>query len=356
MPSFEITQREARQPLLRFLQVRLHLSPEQALNLVRSGQVRIGPKPCRDPARPLRVGQHVDTPGGKGASDKVGGRRAHDRGSNHELAEILPFQIRYLDPDIVVVDKPPGVTTMRHPEEAAEFGARGRRYLPPTLAEMLPAALEHRQERSRGRIRPVHRLDKDTSGLVVFARTPQAEQDLGKQFRAHSVERTYLALVRGERVPARIESHLIADRGDGRRGSSQAGGQGKRAVTHARVLEKAGGFALVECRLETGRTHQVRIHLGEAGVPLCGERIYDRPIHGAPVPDGSGAPRLALHAASLGIVHPRTGKRMQWESGLPEDLASLWNRLRKRGANSPLTPPSDKKNVGRGSSRKDTEL
>src|SRR5439155_9104941 len=139
-------------------------------------------------------------------------------------------------------------------------------------------------------VRAVHRLDKETSGLVVFARTVEAERQLGQQFRAHTVERSYLAVVRGRAEPGRIESSLVEDRGDRRRGSSTRPGAGKRAVTHLTVVERLGDYTLVQCRLETGRTHQVRIHLGERGTPLCGERVYDRPVHGKPVPDPSGAP------------------------------------------------------------------
>src|SRR5262249_37057783 len=167
---------------------------------------------------------------------------------------------------------------MRHPYEAAEFGARGRRYLPATLAGLLPAIL------GGGRVRAVHRLDKETSGLVVFARTGAAERHLGKQFRAHTVERQYLAIVRGRARPQRIESWLVRDRSDGRRGSGPKSGAGQRAVTHVRVEEELGDYTLVECRLETGRTHQVRIHLGEAGTPICGDHVYDRPVHGRPLP------------------------------------------------------------------------
>jgi 23S rRNA pseudouridine1911/1915/1917 synthase len=105
-------------------------------------------------------------------------------------------------------------------------------------------------------------------------------------------------------------------------------GQGKRAVTHVRVVEQLGDFTLVECRLETGRTHQVRIHLGEAGTPICGERIYDRPVHGRPYPDASGFKRVALHAATLGFVHPANGERKAWTSPLPKDMAELVKRLR----------------------------
>ena len=181
------------------------------------------------------------------------------------MEHLDPSAIVYFDDSIVVVDKPSGLTTMRHAEEAAEFGSRGKRFLPVTLADLLPAALSQRERRPAARVRPVHRLDKETSGLVVFARDRVAEGHLGKQFRLHTVERTYLALVRGTIADQRIESWLVADRGDHRRGSGPRTEASKRAVTHVRVVETIPGFARVECRLETGRTHQVRIHLGEAG-------------------------------------------------------------------------------------------
>jgi 23S rRNA pseudouridine1911/1915/1917 synthase len=245
----------------------------------------------------------------------------------HPQADV---QIRHADAQVVVVEKPPGLTTMRHPGEAAEFGKRARRFLPPTLADLLPGLLAHGRPGKHPPVFAVHRLDKETSGLVVFARTKEAERHLGGQFRAHTVERAYLALVRGRAVDARIESWLVDDRGDGRRGSSREKGKGQHAVTHVRVVEDLGDYTLVECRLETGRTHQVRIHLGEAGTPLCGERVYDRPLHGRPLPDGSGAPRVALHAALLGFQHPATGKRVKWQSRLPSDLLRVLERLRKQ--------------------------
>jgi 23S rRNA pseudouridine1911/1915/1917 synthase len=153
---------------------------------------------------------------------------------------------------------------------------------------------------------------------------------LGQQFRRHIVGRRYLAIVRGRAKPGRIESELIRDRGDGRRGSSQVPGIGQHAVTHVRIVEVLGDHTLVECRLETGRTHQVRIHLGESGNPLCGERIYDRTLAGSRIiPDGSGFGRPALHAASLGFEHPVTGKHLSFQSPLPADMAALLKRLRK---------------------------
>jgi 23S rRNA pseudouridine1911/1915/1917 synthase len=229
---------------------------------------------------------------------------------------------------VVVAEKPPGLTTMRHPDEAAEFGRRAQRFLPPTLADLLPPLLVRGRPGKGPRLRAVHRIDKDTSGLVVFALTSQAEAHLGRQFRQHTIERRYLALVRGRALSGRVESWLVRDRGDGRRGSG-AVGEGQRAVTHVRVLEELGDYTLVECRLGTGRTHQVRIHLGEAGTPLCGERVYDRPINGRPLPDGSGAKRVMLHAAQLGFDHPTTGKRMTWDSDPPPDMAGLLERLRR---------------------------
>ena len=150
----------------------------------------------------------------------------------------------HVDDAIVVVEKPAGITTMRHAEEAAEFGPRGQHYLPPTLADLLPALL------GDGRpVRAVHRLDRDTSGLVVFALTPAAESHLGKQFRAHSSARKYRAIVRGRPPAGKIESCFVADRGDGRRGGG-AGGQ--RAVTHVSIIEELGPFTLVECRAGDG--------------------------------------------------------------------------------------------------------
>lgn len=278
--------------------------------------MRVNGQACVDVARRLQPGMRVEV--------RSQPTRASPAARRKTEKPVLPQpSLVHLDAHIVVAEKPPGVTTMRHAEEAAEFGARGKRYLPPTLADALPRLVG-------GPVRAVHRLDRDTSGLVVFARTPEAEASLGKQFRAHTVGRRYLALVRGRPAVGRIESHLVRDRGDGRRGSGPPDAPGaQRAVTQVRVVEELGPFTLVECRLETGRTHQVRIHLGEAGTPLCGEKLYDRPLHGAPLPDGSGAGRTALHAAYLGLTHPANGKSLEWESPLPEDMAELVRRWRR---------------------------
>jgi 23S rRNA pseudouridine1911/1915/1917 synthase len=322
---FIVNRGDAGRPLGDYLRVRLSLPRSAVRQLLQHGLVRLAGVPCRDPERRLQRGQRIEV------------RPAPPRQPTPRQPPSRPPGgpqpvLRHVDEHLVVVEKPAGLTTMRHAEDVAEFGQRARRFLPPTLADLLPPLLAKRQQGHPATVRAVHRLDKETSGLVVFARTAAAERHLGKQFRAHTIERQYLAVVRGRAREGRIESWLVADRGDGRRGSTAVAGQGQRAVTHVRVVEELGDYTLIECRLETGRTHQVRIHLGEAGTPLCGEHIYDRPLHGKPLPDGSGAARVALHAAVLGFDHPATGERRRWTSRLPKDLDDLVRRLRREAS------------------------
>jgi 23S rRNA pseudouridine1911/1915/1917 synthase len=316
--TLTVPAKDAGQSLVAWLRARLSLPEGEVRRLVRERKVRVGGNLCGSADWRVRAGQRVEV--------ELPARKEPARGP-------VPV-IRHVDEHLVLVDKPSGLTTMRHATDVREFGARAKRYLPTTLQDQLPGLIAAHTGGPPGRVRAVHRLDKETSGLVVFARTPAAESRLGEQFRAHTIERVYRAIVRGEAVSARIESTLVEDRGDGRRGS---GPGGQRAVTHVTLIERLGTFSLVECRLETGRTHQVRIHLGEAGTPLCGERIYDRPLHGKPLPDGSGIERVALHAATLGLEHPATGQRMSWSSPLPPDLARALERMR---ATPPDVPPS----------------
>jgi 23S rRNA pseudouridine1911/1915/1917 synthase len=287
--------------------------------LIEKRRVKIGEELSLDPARRLRAGDQVEV-----------------------LTRPLPkprqqeaIVIRYLDAHLVVVEKPSGVSTVRHPAER-DWPAR-RRALSPTLEDLLPPLIARREGKSvKGtppRLRIVHRLDKETSGLVVFARRVPAEVALGKQFLAHTVVRRYLAVVPGHIANQRIVSSLVRDRGDGRRGSTQLPGVGKKAVTHVEVVERLPGFTLVACRLQTGRTHQIRIHLAELGHPVCGEKVYQRKSGQLPLPDRSGAPRLALHAAELGFVHPITAKTMHWTMPLPPDLEGFVARLRGRHGN-----------------------
>jgi 23S rRNA pseudouridine1911/1915/1917 synthase len=160
---------------------------------------------------------------------------------------------------------------------------------------------------------------------VVFTRTWLAKQHLAAQFRSHTVHRRYLAIAHGEVRSATIRTHLMEDRGDGLRGSARGipPSAARLAITHVERLEALRGATLVACRLETGRTHQIRIHMSESGHPLVGERVYVRGFAGPLL----AAPRLMLHAAELGFVHPVTERQVSWESALPEDMKATLARL-----------------------------
>jgi 23S rRNA pseudouridine1911/1915/1917 synthase len=352
MPPIEFLaeQKYAGKTVAAVLRDRYKLSWNQAKRLVEAGHVRVAGFPCNDVATRIKRGNRiwiregtVEVPQAlKGAATAPPKPKAAKTPPKPPAAkpapkplEPLPFSpdiIVYADDSVVVVNKPTGLTTQRHAEEIAEFGDRGKAFLPKTLADYLPRLLGS----PNARVIPVHRIDRDTSGLVVFARTADAAAHLTRQFRKHTAERRYLALTRGTPKTGRIESVLVRDRGDGRRGSSNSPGDspeaedGKRAVTYVKVLESFGEFALVECRLETGRTHQVRIHLGESGNPLCGERVYDRSIHGRPVEDGSRAERPMLHAGRLGFEHPENGEPMSWDVPAPLDFQAVLSNLRSR--------------------------
>ncbi|MBI3994232.1 MAG: RluA family pseudouridine synthase [Candidatus Lambdaproteobacteria bacterium] len=261
------------------------------------------------------------------------------------------MRILHLEPGFVVVDKPAGLATVLHPEERERL-PRGA--WPDTLERLLPPliARAERQRGAQGRagvkvqgavrvrmtpLRVVQRLDIGTSGVLVFARTRSAERALANQFRRHSVQRRYLAVVQGVlRQPRRVESLLVENRGDGLRGSHPS--RGRRAVTHVTPQEALGDCTLIGCRLETGRTHQIRIHLAEAGLPLCGETLYNRPRFGEPVADCSGAPRIMLHAGELGFAHPDGGRPLSFNVPAPADFQAFVAGLRRRAAGPQSAP------------------
>lgn len=293
---------------------------------LKAPQVQINGNLCLDEARRLKPGDVV--------------RVLPHKTAPPPSAEDV--KIRYLDAHVVVVEKPAGMTTMRHAEE--RFWPARRKQMQPTLDEALPRAIERKQHRPAGkktkqpaRVRAVHRLDRDTSGLMIFARTPAAEQHLIRQFSKHTVLRSYIAIVTGAVAAQTISTQLVRDRGDGLRGSTANPEEGQRAVTHVRPIEELAGYTVVECRLETGRTHQIRIHLSEKGHLVCGEKVYHQSLSGPAIVDHSGAPRLALHAAELGFVHPATGETLHFKMPLPRELAEFLERLRKgtRASNSP---------------------
>jgi 23S rRNA pseudouridine1911/1915/1917 synthase len=339
-PRFLVVNRTlAGRTVVDLLRSHFRLTPADVRQLLKRKGILLSGVVCRDLTLRVRSGQKLRVEFARDKTDQApttvkshGGKtrpaaaKREQRPQAHDQPREPKIHVVFMDKHIVVVDKPAGLTTVRHAGERAEFGDRAQRFLPPTLLDLLGAQLSSKYP--HGRLRAVHRLDKETSGLVVLARTAQAERGFGLQFRAHDVSRTYLALVRGRAKNAAITSYLIRDRGDGRRGSGPDQ-RGQKAITHVRVVEELGEFTLVECRLETGRTHQIRIHLGEQESPLCGERIYDRPCHGQPRPDTSGAGRPALHAATLDFNHPVTKKHLQFASPLPSDLHELIQRLRK---------------------------
>jgi 23S rRNA pseudouridine1911/1915/1917 synthase len=294
--------------------------------LVASRHILIHDEVCLDPARRLPAGETVEI---------------RSNSAPRPLSDDAII-VRYADKDVVVVEKPSGMCTVRHPSE--RDWPEQRKRLSPTLEDLVPRILGRIENRSstdsKGRLRVVQRLDKLTSGLLVFARNVTAERGLGRQFHAHTVLRLYLAIVVGTPTVTRVATNLARDRGDGRRGSTSVPGLGKPAVTHVEILQKLGGFSLISCRLETGRTHQIRIHLAELGHPVCGEPVYHLRLDGSTIVDESAAPRMALHAAELGFVHPTTGKSLAWSMPLPADLqqfvSELGNKSSDKLAKSPV--------------------
>jgi 23S rRNA pseudouridine1911/1915/1917 synthase len=289
----------------------------QIRRLIATRRVRVNGELCLDPARRLKEGETVEL-------------LARPAARPRRQEEIV---IRHVDVHLVVVEKPSGISTVRHPVERT--WTQRRKALSPTLEDLVPKIIARREGRVRKgplpRLRVVQRLDKATSGLVVFARTVAAERGLGKQFRAHTVTRRYLAIVPGFVPSQRIATCFVRDRGDGRRGSTDLPGVGKEAITHVDVMERLPGYTLLSCRLETGRTHQIRIHLAELGHPVCGDKVYHHLPGGGELPDHSQAPRLALHAVELGFAHPLTGAKLHWEMPLPPDLEAFVARLRTAG-------------------------
>lgn len=261
--------------------------------------------------------------------------------------------IVYRDDHVVVVWKPP---------EMLSVPARGR---PDGHLSVLGLV----SRITGGRALAVHRIDEPTSGLLMVARTEPSQAVLKEQLELHSVERRYLAIVSGHPPvgPTRYESTLVRDRGDGLRGSAEAWNvrltadyPGRRAVTEVRRVAMIDRrTSLVEATLESGRTHQVRIHLAEAGFPILADRLYATPSV------ASRGPRLALHAAVLGFVHPVTGEPLRFVTHLPDDLEQLRRGLVAEqenrgasarrpggGASSSDGPPNRRKSVGKRGRRK----
>lgn len=277
----------------------LGLKGNAAREALRSGKVKIDGVPVADGGRqvePTRVRLDVNSPRIVVGRDPA---------------------ILWFDPYLAVVWKPPhmlSVPAQNRPD-----------------ADNLLRFVGHRL----GRAFPVHRLDEETSGLMMVARTEAAQEALKARLEAHQIERSYLALVRGHfpaGPPREVRTLLVRDRGDGLRGSLPEGAPpfgAKLAVTRLGLVERIGRCSLVEAQLETGRTHQVRIHLAEAGYPVLGDPLY------ADAGARRLAPRLALHAARLVLTHPFSGAALRFDAPLADDLEILRRRLADTTKNAP---------------------
>jgi 23S rRNA pseudouridine1911/1915/1917 synthase len=284
------------------------LSRERLKTLIRSGAVEMGGKAVRDPATKVRGGEELRV-------------AVAEPTPAHNEPQDIPLNIVVEDEHLLVVDKPAGLVV--HPA-AGNFDG--------TLVNALLHHCAGSLSGIGGVARPgiVHRIDKDTSGLLVVAKTDVAHEGLARQFAAHSIDRRYLAIVHG--VPKTsdgvVDAPLARSAANRKKIAVVEGSRGKRAVTHWRRLDVLKDAALVECRLETGRTHQVRVHMALIGHPLLGDPVYGRTgkTHGKILKELQFH-RQALHAAELGFTHPVTKHRLSFNSPMPPDMQELFKAL-----------------------------
>ena len=302
---------DAGQRLDRVLQRHLpEMSRSRFKQLILAGAVTSEGTVQRDPARRVQAGQHfaivIPEP-----TDPV------------PAAQPMPLAIRFEDEHLLVLDKPAGLVV--HPAPGNPEG---------TLVNALLAHCGESLAGIGGVRRPgiVHRLDKDTSGLLVVAKTEPAHRALSRDFAGRRIERAYSAFVWGVPVPAagEISGNIGRSPSNRKKMAVVAASRGKPATTRYRVEQRFGDHAaLIECRLLTGRTHQIRVHLAHRGHPLIGDPVYGtRPGRAVASLSPAGAaiagfPRQALHARLLGFTHPATGEKLSFESPLPADMAGL---------------------------------
>jgi 23S rRNA pseudouridine1911/1915/1917 synthase len=248
--------------------------------------------------------------------ERIALRPDADADETQDLAQNIPLNIVFEDHALLVIDKPAGLVV--HPGSGNRSGT------------MMNALLHHAPALARlPRAGIVHRLDKDTSGLMVVAKTLVAQTALVRQMQARSVKREYLALVWGE-LDRPYTINVPIGRHPTQRVKMATTESGKEAVTHVSVEERFPYCTLVRCRLETGRTHQIRVHMTHIGHPLIGDAVYQRGTQKCSAQLRellNGFPRQALHATRLALDHPVTGERMQFDSPLPDDMEELLERI-----------------------------
>jgi 23S rRNA pseudouridine1911/1915/1917 synthase len=284
------------------------LSRERLKALVASGAVTSETGPLRDPARKVA--------GNESFSIAIPQPRPA-----HNEPQAIALDIVYEDGHLLVVDKPAGLVV--HPAAGNPDG---------TLVNALLHHCRGSLSGIGGVARPgiVHRIDKDTSGLLVVAKTDPAHEALSRQFADHSVERAYTAVAVGQVTPpsGTISGNIARSTSNRQKMAIVPAGRGKHAVTHYRTVDRLRHATVLECRLETGRTHQVRVHLASIGHPLVGDPVYGR-TRGElrELLQSLGFGRQALHARTLGFRHPVTREHLRFESNLPADIVELIARL-----------------------------
>jgi 23S rRNA pseudouridine1911/1915/1917 synthase len=302
------------------------LSRERIKALIDEGRVTLGGRAVAQPSLKVVAGTQfaIDLP---------------EAAPAEAAAQDIPLVVAYEDADLIVIDKPAGLVV--HPAAGNLDG---------TLVNALLHHCAGQLSGIGGVARPgiVHRIDKDTSGLMVAAKTDRAHEGLARQFADHSIERAYLAVTAGRPSPlsGTVRGHIGRSDANRKKMALVGESRGKHAVTHYRTLAPLDGAALVECRLETGRTHQVRVHMASIGHALLGDPVYGRapkalqPKSLQSVVSDLRFVRQALHAARLGFIHPVSGETLAFAAPLPPDMRELITALRVDGTGD-VRPPQD---------------
>ena len=302
--NFQVTREEQGDRIDRYLASRLpDYSRSFLQKLVGEGRVLVGDKPVKSNYK-INEGDRVSLSVPDAVEPEI-------------IPEPIPLDILYEDASLLVINKPKGMVV--HPCPGHYSG---------TLVNALMYHCKDQLSGINGVMRPgiVHRIDQNTTGSLVVCKTDAAHRSLAEQLKVHSITRKYRAIVHGNlkeeegTVNAPIGRHPVD-----RKKMAVNERCGRNAVTHYRVLERFGSFTYLECRLETGRTHQIRVHMASIGHPLLGDDVYG-PSR-CPIPGLTGQ---TLHAMTLGFIHPETGTHMEFEAPLPEYFENLLEKLRRR--------------------------